>query len=107
MDLAHARYVWHDGYPMLEVEVDGRLARLDAYPKPGVHLAGYVSLGSRFRDLLPPITLHPPDGGPTVLTGCSDDRRLWLLYDRFLHRADPLAEGPVPIPDAGAPPHRS
>lgn len=100
LKLANARYVVRDGYPLLLVEVDGREATMASETKPTLHGAGLVFVGSEFADVLPDVTIHPPDGGTTTLRGFSDDRRLFKLFDAFLIACNDgtFRPGPVPIP---------
>jgi hypothetical protein len=97
MILANARYYWNDGYPMLAVEVDGRMAEMGTDCKPSLHEAGIVFLGSEFADAVPPIEFPTGDGHTTTLRGFSRDETLFRLYDEFL-QADEITPGPVAIP---------
>lgn len=101
LPLQNARYEWLDDYPVLRVEVMGRTATLVPETKPAIHAAGLVFLGGEFAELVPPITLRPPDGGPTVLRGFAADPRLFRLHDAFGRACGDgsFRAGPVPIPD--------
>ncbi len=97
LKLANARIVIHGYYPELHLDVEGRPAVLDVYPKPTLHDAGIVFVGDDFVDVLPVVTLRV-DRHERTARGCSDDPRLWRLYDRFLSMHD-RKPGPFPIPD--------
>ena len=101
LNLSDAAYFREDGYPMLRVNVDGKTAYCMAERKTRPYAAGLVYLGGGFEEILPDITAHWDDGDVCVLSGFSDDRRLFALYERFQHDTDTrnFTPGPVPIPD--------
>lgn len=100
MNLANARYEREDGYAILRVEVDGKVATIGTEWKPSLRAAGIVFLGSDFQGVMPPIDFEPSDGGLTTLRGCTRDVRMVRLYDQFWSDANSgsFTPGPVSIP---------
>jgi len=100
--LENASYLRHDGYPVLQVDVAGRTVYFPCEAKPTLHAAGYVYIGDEFtEDGTVPLATIEVDGHPETLEGCSNDPRLWKLFDQFLRdsNSDHYQPGPVTIPD--------
>ncbi len=100
LTLSDARYTERDGYPLLEVVVDGVVATMDTEWKPTLRDRGVIALGAPFDELWPPLGIEV-DGRHVEVPGATDDPRLVSLFDRFWADAnsDRFAVGPVPIPD--------
>lgn len=98
LQLANARYFWHDGYPLLAVDINGEEARFGPEWRPTLRAAGLVGID---LDLgLPDRTIPTLDGqGLVTVSGCTDDKRLVELYRRFCLEQD-FQPGPVEIPSA-------
>ena len=87
-----------DGYPILEIEVNGRTARLHplALKRSLVDL-GYVFLGDEFEDLVEPIVLpaDPTENRPAQeLYGFTDDPEIVATTRAWLRRLDAGALDP-------------
>jgi hypothetical protein len=96
--LENARHAIHDGYPCLEVEIEGRPCRLIHEAKQPFVDAGLVHVGGDFADICPPVTIRPYGGEPQTFEGFSADPRLFALWRRFAVAED-FEPGPVAIPD--------
>ena len=100
LKLSSPRYVRIDGYPYLEVGVEGTTARIEPPRHPSFHEQGLVVLGDDFADLVPAARYVGEDGRESPIDGLARDARLFRLVDDFalaVGRGD-FAEGPVPLP---------
>jgi hypothetical protein len=78
MQIRNPRYVSDQGYPVLEVEIEGRLARIPLEQKPIAYEAGIIFVGSEFESILPAIVFNS-----LTLRGCTNDPEILRLYDEF------------------------
>lgn len=98
LDLRDAHYIRVGGYALLEITINGRVARIEPPRKPSLHEAGIVSIGSPFdQELRAQLTI---DGVVTTVTGCSDDPRLFKMVDQLGTATNDgsFKVGPVEIP---------
>ena len=78
MEIRNPRYVQDQGYSVLEVEINGRLARIFLEQKPTLYEAGIIFLGGEFESVLPAIVF-----GSLTLRGFTNDPEILRLYDEF------------------------
>ncbi len=100
-DLAAPRYLRVQGYPALEVTIDGIRTRLGTDHRRGPLAAGLAYLGPDLEDAGPPVAYRDESGRLHALAGYTDDRRFVALYRAFLDAAESgaFAPGPVALPD--------
>jgi hypothetical protein len=91
LSLSNARYLRHQRYPHLIVEVEGRTTCFLFEPqKPYGLNNGLVYLGESFADVV-----------PDLVDGFTSDRRLFALFERYARACSEgtFKPGPVAIPD--------
>ena len=76
MDISNPRYIRVQGYPILEVEIDGQTRRIGAEQKPTLVRHGMVAIGS---DVAPGASL--PNG--RRLESSTDDPEMFRLATSF------------------------
>ena len=76
--ITNEKIVIHDGYPLLEVTLDGKIARIKAEQKPTLVKKGIIFIGTSFRGRT------EVQFEERTLNGFSDDPNLFALYQRFL-----------------------
>lgn len=87
MEVGRFRYALDYGYSILELEIDGKVARIP-YEQKGFY-DGIIFLGADFEDgyqaILP---ADPADGRPRdrVMKGFTDDPRVLAIYTEFRKR---------------------
>lgn len=78
MKITNPRYVRQQGYPLLELEIDGITTRIEPPRKPSIHAAGLVFIGGEFHDLVPPIEFKG-----TTLKGFTNNPDIFRLTDQL------------------------
>jgi hypothetical protein len=90
VQLSNARHIRSDGYPILQVDVEGRTAYLLFEPaKPTGFADKKVYLGNEFADLV-----------PDLVDGFTSDIRLFSLFDHYARAclSGSFRPGPIEIP---------
>lgn len=78
MQITNPRYVQTGGYPILELDLDGRTARITLEQKPTLYQAGLIFLGADWEEAVPEIEFQG-----TTLRGFTNDPAILTLYDQF------------------------
>lgn len=76
MNLENPRYIRVQGYPVLELELDGKTCRFHTEVKPTLLRHGFISVGFSM-----PFGVSLPNG--TKLSSCTDDPQLVRLVIAF------------------------
>lgn len=85
MKIGKHEVVVRDHYPVLEVEIDGKVARISTEQKALQY--GFVYLGPEFEeDYTATLPADPEDGRPEdqILYGSSDDEQLVAIVREFV-----------------------
>lgn len=85
MEVTNIRYLSQDGYPILEMEIDGRPCRLGTDKKPTLIENGILVLGEGFEDL-PTIELEV-DGEKVSIGSATRDRNVLEAWTQFAQAA--------------------
>lgn len=78
MKITNVQYRRIDGYPVLELLIDGKQVRIMLEEKPSLHQAGLVFLGADWEGVVPDIEFRG-----TTLRGFVQDPEILKLYDDF------------------------
>jgi hypothetical protein len=78
MKITNVQYQRIQGYPVLELLIDGKSARIMLEEKPSLYQAGLVFLGAAWEGVVPDIEFRG-----TTLRGFVRDPEIFKLYDDF------------------------